>query len=280
MRVLRTLLALAVLESFLGACTTTAPHREAPSTVRSAEPLPRDSRSPEPPRPARGVPFYDQDGVRYHVLARSDGYREQGVASWYGSDFHGRRTSSGETYDMNSMTAAHRTLPLPTKARVTNLSNGRSIVVRINDRGPFKKDRLIDLSYAAARELGMIGPGTALVDVQALTDSGNSAGNAVATGPPGRLFVQLGAFGDLVNAERLKQRLASQGFSNVVIRYDAGGRPARYRVRLGPIADSQEYDAIVSRVERLDLRGPRLVVESGDPAWNVPAGDEHGAPGG
>jgi rare lipoprotein A len=218
--------------------------------------------------------------VRYHILPSSDGYLERGVASWYGSDFHGRRTSSGEPYDMNALTAAHKTLPLPTRARVTNLSNGRSIVVRINDRGPFRKDRLIDLSYAAARELGMIGPGTALVEVRAVPDESNAGGTSVAVGPPGRLYVQVGAFSELVNAERLRQRLASQGFGNVVIRYDAGGQPARYRVRLGPIADSREYDAIVRRVTTLDVRGPQLVVESGDPAWNMPAGDGHGMPGG
>jgi rare lipoprotein A len=260
----------------IAGCAVSTPRREAPAATVSETP-PAEPRSAGQPRTSPGVPFYEQDGVRYHILASSDGYLERGVASWYGSDFHGKRTSSGETYDMNAMTAAHKTLPLPTKARVTNLSNGRSIVVRINDRGPFRKDRLIDLSYAAARELGVIGPGTALVEVRAVADEGNFS---AVTRPPGRLYVQVGAFRELANAELLKSRLASQGFTNVFIRYDARGQAAQYRVRLGPIADSTEYDAILGRVSRLDVRNPQLVVESGDPAWNLPAGDAHGMPGG
>ena len=107
-------------------------------------------------------------GERYHVLDTSDGYVERGIASWYGEPFHGRKTSSGETYDMHRLTAAHKSLPLPTYVQVTNLDNGRRIVVRVNDRGPFHEGRIIDLSYAAARKIGMIGPGTARVEVRAL----------------------------------------------------------------------------------------------------------------
>jgi rare lipoprotein A len=125
------------------------------------------------PRSALGnPPFYDVDGRRYFVLGSSAGYVERGVASWYGSEFHGLRTATGEPYDMFAMTAAHKTLPLPCYARVTNLSNGRSVVVRINDRGPFVSNRIIDLSYAAAAKLGMIGPGTAFVQVETLTPPG------------------------------------------------------------------------------------------------------------
>jgi rare lipoprotein A len=107
-------------------------------------------------------------GKRYSVLDTSAGFVEEGIASWYGEPFHGRRTSSGETYDMYTLTAAHKHLPLPTYALVTNLDNGRRIVVRVNDRGPFHEDRVIDLSYAAALELDMVGPGTARVNVRAL----------------------------------------------------------------------------------------------------------------
>ena len=122
------------------------------------------------PRSAHGnPPFYDVSGRRYFVLALADGYVERGVASWYGPTFHGGNTSSGEPYDMYAMTAAHKTLPLPTYARVTNLRNGRSVVVRINDRGPFVANRLIDLSYTAAARLDMIRDGTTLVEVRALT---------------------------------------------------------------------------------------------------------------
>lgn len=111
---------------------------------------------------------YEAGGHTYHVLKTSEGYEAEGVASWYGPNFQGRRTSSGETFDMYKMTAAHRTLPLPTYVEVTNLENGRKAIVRVNDRGPFKKDRLIDLSYVAAVKLGVVGTGTARVRVRAV----------------------------------------------------------------------------------------------------------------
>ncbi|MGH8264508.1 MAG: septal ring lytic transglycosylase RlpA family protein, partial [Steroidobacteraceae bacterium] len=147
----------------LGACGA----REAQKPEPPAEPLPQ-----EPPLDASSIPdavprreprspfgnpvSYEVLGARYYVLAESVGYRERGVASWYGPGFHQGRTSSGEIYDMNRMTAAHKTLPLPCFAQVTNLRNGKSVVVRINDRGPFVANRLIDLSYAAATKLDML----------------------------------------------------------------------------------------------------------------------------
>lgn len=125
------------------------------------------------PRPevksASGNPeSYEVLGKRYRVLDTSAGYRERGIASWYGEKFHGRRTSSGVPYDMYRMTAAHKTLPLPTYVRVTNLENGRSVVLRVNDRGPFIEGRIIDVSFVAAQKLGLVGPGTARVEVEAL----------------------------------------------------------------------------------------------------------------
>ena len=111
---------------------------------------------------------YAIDGVTYRVMETSEGYREEGIASWYGGYFHGRTTSSGDVYDMYLMTAAHKSLPLPTYVRVTNLANGRAVVLRVNDRGPFVEDRIIDLSFAAATKLGMADQGTAMVEVVAL----------------------------------------------------------------------------------------------------------------
>ena len=111
---------------------------------------------------------YEEFGERYKVLQSSQGFKEKGLASWYGIDFHGRDTSSGEVYDMYDMTAAHKTLPLPTYVRVVNFDNGRSLVVKVNDRGPFIRGRIIDLSYAAAYRLGITGPGTANVEITAL----------------------------------------------------------------------------------------------------------------
>lgn len=121
------------------------------------------------PRSSRGnPPFYEVFGKRYYVLDTSDGFSERGIASWYGRDFHGKATSSGEIYDMRAMTAAHKTLPIPTWVEVTNLTNGRRIIVKVNDRGPFVDGRVIDLSQRAAEELDMIRDGTARVQVRAL----------------------------------------------------------------------------------------------------------------
>jgi rare lipoprotein A len=147
----------------------------------SATPVPPPTERPPPsnsvpdmvprsePRSRTGnPPFYDVMGKRYFVLSSSVGYVERGVASWYGPGFHKVRTSTGETYDMYAMTAAHKTLPLPAYVRVTNLQNGRSIVVRVNDRGPFVGNRIIDLSYTAASKLDMLRNGTAMVEVRSL----------------------------------------------------------------------------------------------------------------
>jgi rare lipoprotein A len=120
-------------------------------------------------------PFYDVLGHRYYVLATSEGYHARGVASWYGRDFQGLATSSGETYNMHALTAAHKTLPIPTWVEVTNLGNGKRVVVKVNDRGPFVDNRLIDLSYAAALELDMVRDGTARVEVRALGAAGRPA---------------------------------------------------------------------------------------------------------
>ena len=125
--------------------------------------------------------FYDELGVRYRVLDTSDGYVERGLASWYGRNFHGRRTSAGEPYDMYAMTAAHKTLPLPTYVQVTDLDTGNRVVVRVNDRGPFVEGRIIDLSYVAAVKLGIATAGTARVEVRAL--------DPPAVDPPGELLI-------------------------------------------------------------------------------------------
>jgi rare lipoprotein A len=138
--------------------------RNAPDVNQIPDAVPRAE-----PRSAFGnPPYYTVAGRRYAVLPSANGYVERGVASWYGTEFHGLRTSTGEPYDMFAMTAAHKTLPLPCYARITNLSNGRSVVVRINDRGPFVANRIIDLSYSAAARLDMIRSGTAFVEVQVL----------------------------------------------------------------------------------------------------------------
>lgn len=245
-----------------------------PATAPAPAPVPGNIPTPEAPEPlprsrSGNPPFYEVLGERYFVLEESNGYREQGVASWYGAPFHGRRTSSGTVYDMHEYTAAHKTLPLPTLVRVTNLDNGRTVVVTVDDRGPFVKNRLIDLSFAAAKELGIVQTGTGRVEVEAvrtrrvLTASAGSAPPATdARAKAERIFMQVGAFSDEVNAARLKGSLESNGVNNVVIRYDDDVRPALYRVRIGPIEGSAEYDALASRLAALSIANPRLVTES------------------
>ncbi len=154
----------------LAGCTSTPSRDGAPRQVPSNLANIPDAVPKWEPRSKYGNPdWYEVFGQRYYVMERADGYSERGIASWYGTQFHGKRTSSGEPYDMMAMTAAHKTLPLPTYVRVTNLDNGRSAVVKVNDRGPFKEGRIIDLSYAAATKLGVAGPGTARVEVVAIS---------------------------------------------------------------------------------------------------------------
>lgn len=164
----------------LGACSTTPRHRVIPLEDLDLAKIP-DAVPKVEPRSANGNPdSYVEGGHRYWVIPNAKGYAERGLASWYGPNFHEKRTSSGEPYDMYKMTAAHKTLPLPTYLRVTNLENNRSVVVRVNDRGPFKKGRIIDLSYVAAAKLGIVGDGTATVEIHAL----DPAGSAVAKAEP------------------------------------------------------------------------------------------------
>jgi rare lipoprotein A len=254
MRLLRA--GLVALASAVAACGS-APPRPAvdPHAVPDAVP---DAVPRAEPRAARGnPPFYDVMGRRYVVLATAEGHVEQGVASWYGPDFHGKSTSTGEPYDMYSMTAAHPTLPLPAYVRVTNLQNGRSVVVRVNDRGPFKKNRIIDLSYAAALRLDMVRDGTALVEVRAVMPGG---GAPAAPPVPAGFYAQAGAFGDEGNARRLGERLAAAGLAGVtVMPANVEGR-ALHRVRVGPVATVAEFDALVERLRGLGIPDARLAV--------------------
>lgn len=212
-------------------------------------------------RAVRGNPAsYEALGRRYTVLADATGFAERGVASWYGPDFHGGHTSMGEPYDMYAMTAAHRTLPLPCYARVTNLVNGRSIVVRINDRGPFKDNRIIDLSYVAAAKLDMLRAGTTMVEVRVVTPEGRPP-PAPLLWAGGRYVVQAGAFTDEGNAERLLTRLRDGGFDEATISHaEVEGRQF-YRVRLGHVPDVEAFDRIASRMRSLGLEEPRLALE-------------------
>jgi rare lipoprotein A len=214
------------------------------------------------PRSAHGnPPFYKVLGKRYVVLATEDGYLERGVASWYGPTFHGENTSNGEKYNMYGMTAAHKTLPLPCYARVTNLKNGRSIVVRINDRGPFVANRLIDLSYTAASKLDMLKEGTTLVEVRALTVQEPDDLTRSAEAPPPALYVQVGAFADQNNAQHVLDRLHTNGLPGAFILAPPDGKPPLYRVRLGPVNTVPEFDGLAARLKGLGYPDARLATD-------------------
>ena len=306
----------------LAGCAT--PRRPAPPPAPAPAPPASVLGVPEPvpraePRSASGnPPFYEVGGHRYIVLASAAGYRERGVASWYGPDFHGLRTATGERYDMFGMTAAHKTLPIPCFARVTNLSNGRNVVVRINDRGPFVANRIIDLSYTAAAKLDMIRNGTAFVDVEVLSPATPPSGTALpvttqaasaasvgvssvpavttaaepaaataaagaaaaapgpspgATAPPpaaplpampppapavaGHFYIQVGAFSQADNAERVARKLREAGLEHVFTLAPAADQPLQ-RVRIGPVASVQQFDALIARLTVLGYPGARL----------------------
>lgn len=202
------------------------------------------------------APFYDVDGHRYFVRDGSVGDMERGVASWYGRRFHGRRTANGERFDMHEMTAAHRTLPLPSHVRVTNLETGKSVVVRVNDRGPFKDDRILDVSYAAARELGMVETGTALIEMHTLETP-----PARSRLEPFRLYAQVGAFGEQANARRLAQQLRRAGFDDVAVRATDRDGVRLQRVLVGPVDEAPELDDLVARLQGAGYDDARLAID-------------------
>lgn len=233
-------------------------------TLPPPSPIPADIESiPDPvprsePKSARGNPaFYDVLGKRHFVLASADGYHERGVASWYGPGFHAASTSNGERYDMYAMTAAHKTLPLPAYVQVTNLSNGRHVIVRVNDRGPFKDGRIIDLSYTAAAKLDMLKAGTTFVEVRALT-SMQKATPPPAPPPTSELYVQAGAFATEANASRLLGQLKAKGVNDAFVRQDKVNGQTLYRVRIGPVPSVNEFDRVVKRLRSLGVADARL----------------------
>ncbi len=248
----------------LGACSGVEQMDGAPVAPPDVSSVPDAVPRQEPLSRYGNPPSYVVNGKRYRTLSSSRGYRERGIASWYGTKFHGRRTSTQEVYDMYAMSAAHKSLPLPTYVRVTNLANGRSVVVRVNDRGPFHNNRIIDLSYAAAARLGLLARGTGLVEVEAIDARASadplpaprpaSAGNA-------ELYLQVGAFADRGNAERMKARIDSVAHAPAMISKSVNGEGTIYRVRLGPLASAEKADMLVDRLAQLGVVETHVVVE-------------------
>lgn len=277
----------------LGACGSGGLRGDGPPSSGSAripdfpdDPIPR----PEARSRYGNGPVYEVLGKRYTVMPSSKGYQERGVASWYGKKFHGNLTSNRETYDMYQMTAAHKSLPLPTYVRVRNLRNNKTIVVRVNDRGPFVHNRIIDLSYSAAIKLDMIRDGTSLVEVTAINfdepsgDRPTRSTTPPAPAPmaepdttaavtsvadtllsdvarPNEIYVQVGAFGDRANAERRLRFLNSSRITNAFIYEDLSSSPPLLRVRIGPVANVIQYDILVEELENIGVTDPYLVVQ-------------------
>jgi len=261
--------------------------------------LPDISKIPEPVPKAESRSVYGNKspyevlGKTYSVLPNASGYVERGIASWYGNKFHGYTTSNFEKYDMYAYSAAHKTLPLPSYARVTNLDNGASVIVRINDRGPFAENRVIDLSYVAAIKLGIWQKGTGLVEVRAIDPehperdpiarapaapvaaaraappvaSPRSETRVASAAPPPEkihkpeLFLQVGAYADQVNAERAAATVRNAQLGAVrVVEGTSNGRAVR-RVRIGPLRDVDEADALTPKVRALGLGEPRVAID-------------------
>jgi len=240
----------------LAACGGGGPQREtasdqdsAPARKISASDVPDAKPRPEPRSPYGNRPQYEVLGKTYTVMDSAAGYREKGTASWYGNKFHGRRTSSGEPFDMYSATAAHRNLPLPTYAEVTNLDNGRKVIVKINDRGPFHSSRIIDLSYGAAVRLDMTGRGTANVEVRAITFDEDDHRL------PGGTWLQAGAFNGKDAARELADALESKGLKGVDVERDRG----YYKVYVGPFDKTSELNSTQGRIVELGYDRPHTV---------------------
>ena len=276
---------------FLGACSTHRPSVVSPPLVKKPpRELPPDPIPRVEPRSKYGNPSsYVVFGKRYYTLPSSHGFVERGIASWYGKKFHGKRTSSGEPYDMYAMTAAHTQLPLPTFVQVRNLKNGKTVVVRVNDRGPFHDNRVIDLSYSAATKLGIIREGTGLVEIRALDpmnykvaqksnavskqttthkeisadseiNGARQLNTEVAENVP-QVFIQVGAFSERTNANQLLNQLNSLNLGKIFISSIVFEEKELHRVRIGPLSTVQLADDTVSRLSNMGMSEHRVVIE-------------------
>lgn len=224
-------------------------------------------------------PTYEVMGKEYHVMKSAKGFVQNGIASWYGTKFHGQRTSDGEVYDMHAMTAAHKTLPLPTYVEVINHDNGRKAIVKVNDRGPFHEGRIIDLSYAAAVKLGVNKTGTAPVTIRVVTpgtvDDKTSESVAAAKPPSvkppevprdagfinddGNLYVQVVAFSNEESALKMLKELRDQNFVGARIHVEKIGSKLIYRVRIGPVPTRDVAEKLLAELKDVKYKDAKIV---------------------
>ena len=267
----RTMTALALLVLLPGCGSFSKYQDGAPSKTMDWEKIPDATPRPEPLSETGNPESYVVFGQRYFVDFDANEFSQQGVASWYGTKFHGRKTSSGEKYDMYQMTAAHKTLPLPSYVKVTNLHNNKQVIVKVNDRGPFVDGRIIDLSYAAAQKLDIISNGTAEVQIETITTTSTISEpnnhqaadiSAINTASPSSAFyVQLGAFSQRTHAERLVQTLTSQAITPVTISSSNESSNNLFRVRIGPFTDRQQMQSMETRLSELGYEQAYIIAE-------------------
>ncbi len=208
---------------------------------------------------------YEVFGKTYYVKASAAGFQQKGIASWYGNKFHGERTSSGEDYDMYAMTAAHKTLPIPVYVEVTNHDNGRTAIVKVNDRGPFHEGRIIDLSYAAATRLGVAQTGTANVSIRVVAteqDKNRQRSAAIVESPVSdgdKLYVQVAAYSTEENALQQLGKLQGEGFSDVRLHIESKKGKALYRIRIGPLPSEHVAKQVLGQLKQNNHQNIKIV---------------------
>lgn len=252
--------------SVLSACGLFSVDQDgAPDRVMDWSSIPNASPRIEPLSKTGNPSSYVVNGKRYYVSMNTNGYSETGKASWYGTKFHGNLTSSGEAYDMYKMTAAHKSLPLPSYVSVTNLENNNQIIVKVNDRGPFVDGRIIDLSYAAAHKLGIVRNGTAEVAIEVLAaptvGDNNNGHNNLNQDNSKKFFVQLGAFSEMHNAEKFRNQLVSQSIEPTLIKSYSDIDGELHKVQVGPLSSTKDLQSMESRLIELGYTQVYVITE-------------------
>lgn len=287
-RMLQILVPVFLILGLYGCSATKKPKDGPPKFYVDETRIPNAQPKIEPIAKYGNMPFYRVFGKRYYVMKSFKNYEEIGTASWYGTMFHNRKTSSGEPYNMLAMTAAHRTLPLPTYVEVTNLKNNKKIIVRVNDRGPFASNRIIDLSYVAAKKLGMLGRGTTVVKVRAIDPRTYGKPFVVAHKKPFKpiwqritekktvtraytthqkiktisepyrmVYLQVGAFKDYERAKRLKRQLGQHFNAPINIHHPTAHSYGLYRVQIGPFRDQGRVEHITHQLMSMGIKPNR-----------------------
>ena len=258
-----------VFVSLISGCANLSVDQDgAPDQILDWNSIPDPTPKIEPLSKTGNPPSYVVNGQRYRVNTDTENFNQTGIASWYGTKFHGRLTSSGEPYDMYQMTAAHKSLPLPSYVSVKNLENDKQIVVKVNDRGPFVEGRIIDLSYTAAHKLEIVKNGTARVAIEILASPNISSINgddntqiAFAKNDSQQYFVQLGAFSERTNAEIFRNQLTSQSIEPTLIKSSFNTDGDLHKVQVGPLTTARDLEVMESRLSDLGYTQVYVVTE-------------------